>query len=54
MADQTVRIEDSSRERVALDLVKLVHYYENDKPTRSEVLKLYAECRRLVYGGNPE
>jgi hypothetical protein len=50
---ESVSIVDNSKERVALDLVKLIHYHESDKPTRQDTLELFAECRKVVYGSKP-
>jgi hypothetical protein len=55
MADQTVSIVDNSRERVALDLVRLIQYHDSTiKSTRQGILELYAECRSVVYGSKPK
>lgn len=60
MADQTVKIEgdSGSRERVALDLMKLLLSYgpvsEERPKTKIEALNLYVDCLDAVIGRRPK
>jgi hypothetical protein len=54
MADQSVRIVDNSRERVALDLMNIIRNVDSEeKDTRQAILDLYHTCRSIVYGASP-
>ena len=54
MADQTVSVIDNSKERVALDLLKYIRSNDSDESDgKQAILKLYYECRKVVYGGSP-
>jgi len=54
MADQTVRVEDSSTERVALDLMMLVRQSDPSEGVgKDAMLQLYHECHRVVRGVEP-
>ena len=54
MADQTVKLENDagSRERVALDLMKLVISSTADgtPETKKDALNLYVDCLDAVFG----
>jgi hypothetical protein len=58
MADQKVQLVDSSGspERVALDLLRVVHgVYEDAKPkSKKDVLNLYVDCLCAVRGTRPD
>lgn len=58
MADQTVKItgDNGSRERVALDLMKIImSSVSGGMPDdKNGVLNLYADCLHVVIGGRPK
>ncbi|MBM4160976.1 MAG: hypothetical protein FJ217_07745 [Ignavibacteria bacterium] len=50
MADQTVRIEPDSRERVAFDLMKTISQEEAGAKDRKYFFILYRQCYKATHG----
>lgn len=45
-----VKIEQTSNEAIALDLMRIIAAHENEEKDREYFLSLYKECRKATYG----
>jgi len=52
MTEKSVQVNDS-KERVALELMRLIMVNENDTKDRAYYLKLMSECISVVNGNEP-
>jgi hypothetical protein len=54
MADQTVKIQQDTTERIALELMLAVASKEDAPKTRDYYFTLYYQCKRAVQGFQPK